>query len=321
MQSFPSPRQASLATGVRLAVYEQGAGLPVVLCHGFPELAFSWRYQLPALAENGFRAIAPDMRGFGASDVPKEVEQYTLTVLCGDLVALLDALELERAIFVGHDWGGFVAWAMPVLYPERCAGIVGVCTPYVPFPDYNRILPLVGGDPHRFYVAWFQRGGEPERHLDPRARRVFEQLLRVTGDPGESIRRRTRADGTIDLNPFLALDSLGGDRPLLVTQAELDVYVRAFERSGFFGGISWYRNIDRNRVEHPGIGVDVLDLPCLQICAEWDVAIPPSMADPMRETCADLELHVIPRAGHWVQQEYPVQVNVLMLDWLARRFS
>ncbi|HEV2171635.1 MAG TPA: alpha/beta hydrolase, partial [Candidatus Binatus sp.] len=119
---------------INLTVHEMGEGPAVVFCHGFPELAYSWRRQLPAVAAAGFRAIAPDQRGYADSSAPPNVTDYGLTELTGDMAGMLDAMKIDRAIFVGHDWGGFVAWAMPLLYPERTAGVVGVCTPYMAIP-------------------------------------------------------------------------------------------------------------------------------------------------------------------------------------------
>ena len=137
MKDFPDPTRIDLSTGIALSVHQAGPddGVPVVLCHGFPELAYSWRHQVRALSEAGFYAIAPDMRGYGASDSPEGIASFDLEHLTSDLAGLLDALEIERAVFAGHDWGGFVAWGMPIAYPERTAGVIGVNTPYVPFPD------------------------------------------------------------------------------------------------------------------------------------------------------------------------------------------
>ena len=160
-EAFPPPRRVTLpertgASGARepaltLSVHESGSGPAVVLCHGFPELAYSWRRQIPALAAAGFRVIAPDQRGYGGSDAPAPVEAYDLEHLTGDLVALLDALGLERAVFAGHDWGGFVAWAMPVLHPDRTAGVIGVNTPYIPFPTTGFLRQLFPDD-EKLYI-------------------------------------------------------------------------------------------------------------------------------------------------------------------------
>jgi len=126
---------------IKLSVHEQGQGPAVVFCHGFPELAYSWRYQLPAVAAAGFRAIAPDQRGYADSSAPQDINAYGIGELTGDLTGLLDNLKIDQAVFVGHDWGGLVAWAMPVLHPERVAGVIGVCTPYMPMPVVDALRP------------------------------------------------------------------------------------------------------------------------------------------------------------------------------------
>ena len=154
MENFPSARRIPLpGRGVTLSVHEAGQGPAVVLCHGFPELAYSWRHQIRALAAAGFRAIAPDQRGYGASDAPEAVDAYGMEHLTGDLAALLDTLGIERAVFVGHDWGGFVSWAMPVLHPQRCLGAIGVNTPYVPFPTTERLRKAFTEDEYRRIIG------------------------------------------------------------------------------------------------------------------------------------------------------------------------
>jgi pimeloyl-ACP methyl ester carboxylesterase len=324
--AFPAMRPVVLAQHdgrppVTLAVHELGEGPAVVLCHGFPELAYSWRHQLPAVAAAGFRAIAPDQRGYGKSSRPEPIADYGIRDLTGDLVGLLDALDIEKAVFVGHDWGGLVTWAMPVLHPERCAGIAGVCTPYVPFPDLEAIRRNFGGEDERFYILWFQEPGRAEGEMDPQARAIFEGLMRRP-QPPEEVARRMLASGKLNMNPFRNLEQLrdAATEPC-VTPDELEVYVRTFERTGFAGGINWYRNMTRNGVEHPEIGRQKLDLPCLMITAAWDVALRPEFAAGMPALCSDLELHNIERAGHWVQQEMPDAVNSLLVDWLRRRFG
>ncbi len=301
---------------------------PVVFCHGFPELAHSWRHQLPAVAAAGFTAVAPDMRGYGDSDAPEPREAYRMDRLCDDLVGLLDDLGTERAVFVGHDWGGFVAWAMPVLHPSRCAGVVGVCTPYLPFPT-TELLRSLFGDDERMYMLWFQEPGVAEAVLDPRARTLFTKLLRGGVDPVTYLPGGTDgASGTDDTggtdvgaNPFLHLDDLDPVGDVIVDDEDLEHYVTTFERTGFRGGLNWYRNIDANAATFPQLGTTPLDLPTLMLTAEWDPALRPELAAGMPALCSDLEVHLVPRAGHWVQQEAPAEVNRRLTDWLRRRFG
>lgn len=324
MSDFPPSKLVSLPERqgqpeISLAVHEQGEGPAVVLCHGFPELAYSWRYQLPAVAAAGFRAIAPDQRGYGGSSRPERIEDYSLTHLAADLAGLLDALEVDRAVFVGHDWGGFVAWAMPLLYPERTAGVAGVCTPYVGIPSTQVLRTAVGGKDDRYYILWFQTPGVAEDFLDRRVRLVFDKLLRRGAEPSRLAGSLT-ADGKGDMNPFKRIEEINPTGEVFASEREVETYVSTFQRTGFRGGINWYRNIDRNAVEHPELGKKKLDLPCLMLTAEWDVALPPKMAAGMPATCSDLEMHMIEKAGHWVQQECSEAVNRHLVEWLRRRF-
>src|SRR5262249_33553218 len=184
-----------------------------------------------------------------------------ISELTGDLVWLLDALEVKRAIFVGHDWGGFIAWAMPVMYPERTAGVIGVCTPYLAFPALAQLRALVGGKDERMYILWFQEPGRAEAVMDPKARLIFDRLMRAPVDPAVAT-SQMMASGELDMNPFRRIDEYQANTPLIVSPEELEVYVRGYEKTGFRGGINWYRNIDRNAREHPEIGVSKLGLPC-----------------------------------------------------------
>jgi len=320
MPQFPQGKLINVSDRIKLNVHEQGSGPAVVFCHGFPELAYSWRHQLPAVAAAGFHAIAPDQRGYAESSAPEEISAYGLAELSGDLRGLLDQLGIERAIFVGHDWGGFVAWAMPVLHPDRVAGVIGVCTPYMPVPVTDVMRNMVGGEDDRHYVLWFQKPGRAEAVMDKQVRLIFDRLMRRPRDPAE-MAKVMQAEGKFDFNPFRRISEFTADTPLIVTPEELDVYVHAFEETGFRGGINWYRNIDRNAREFPQIGQTKLDIPCLMITAQWDVALPPHLAAGMSASCSDLETKSIERAGHWVQQEFPEEVNRIIVDWLRRRFA
>ena len=308
---------------IHLAVHELGDGgqhPPVVFCHGFPSLGYSWRHQLPAVADAGFRAIAPDQRGYGGSSAPAAVEAYGLGRLCGDLADLLDALEIEQAVFVGHDWGGFVAWAMPALHPDRVAGVVGVCTPYTPFPGTD-FLRRMFGDDEKMYMLWFQQPDVPESVMDPRARILFERLMVGGVDPAVLMEQQmARAEG-MDFNPFRRIDEIEPMGEPIVSAEELDHIATVFERTGFRGGINWYRNMDANAAAHPDACTIPLDIPALMVTAEWDPALPPALAANMPDVCSDLEMHMVAKAGHWLPEEYPEELNALITDWLVRRFG
>ncbi len=313
MSDFPKAERVDVGE-LTLDVHEAGEGVPVVLCHGFPELAYSWRHQVAALAGAGFHALAPDQRGYGGSDCPAEVEAYHLGHLTGDLMGLLDARGIEKAVFAGHDWGGFVAWAMPLLHPDRCLGVIGVNTPYVPFPS-TAMLKLAFPDPEKLYILWFQEPGVAEAVLEANTRTLFEKLMRHAEKPEVASIAELG-----DANPFRRIDELETSAPPMLSEEELQVYVDGFTSSGFFGPVSWYRNIDRNMELVPGIGSQVLELPTLMVTAEWDAALPPATADAMPAVCKDHERVDIAECGHWTQQDKPEALNRAMIDWLVRKF-
>lgn len=270
-----------------------------------------------ALVQAGFHVIAPDQRGYGASDAPASIEDYGLEHLTGDLAALLDAFGIERAVFAGHDWGGFVTWAMPAMFPERVAGLIGVNTPYVPFPTTGLLRKAFTED-ERLYILWFQQPGVAEAVLDRNPRLVFEKLMCRAAPPRGDMVQAGRAGG--DANPFRRLDTMKPAGPALLSEVEIDVYTQGYARNGFRGPINWYRNVDRNRARFPDVGTRPLSLPSLMITAEWDAALPPSMAKHMPSLLSDLEIHMIPGCGHWTQLDKPEELNHLLVDWLTRRF-
>lgn len=331
MSQLPAPRKIQLpalelAGGeteppISLSVHEAGDGPAIVLCHGFPELAYSWRHQFEPLRDAGLRVVVPDQRGYGASDVPDGITSYDMEHLTGDMVGLLDALEIDKAIFVGHDWGGFVAWAMPLLHPDRTAGVIGVNTPYMARGQISpsEMLGLVaGGAPEKIYILWFQDPGVAESVLDANPSLVFEKLMRKS-QPLEEVAAQVAESGG-DMNPFRRLAELPETSDPLLTQAELAVYTQSFASTGFRGGISWYRNLDRNWKLHPEIGTEEIRHPALMVTAEWDLALRPEMAADMPSRCSDLETVMIKKCGHWTQQEKPDELNDIMISWLKKRF-
>ncbi len=312
--SFPEAVRVDVGE-LTLSVYEAGSGPAVVLCHGFPELAYSWRHQIDALAKAGFRVIAPNQRGYAGSDAPREIEAYDVVHLGDDLAGLLDALDIEKAVFAGHDWGGFVSWTMPVRYPDRCLGAIGVNTPYLAFPTTD-ILRAAFPDDEKLYILWFQKPEVAESVMDSAVRPIFEKMMRRGSPPTPG-----GMAAMTDANPFRRIAEMEAPGEPMLSADEIEVYVRAFEKSGFFGPVSWYRNIDRNKTLYPGVGSERLELPCLMVTAEWDMALRPELAAGMPAVCADLETHMIEACGHWTQQEKPEELNRLMIDWLRRRFS
>jgi pimeloyl-ACP methyl ester carboxylesterase len=305
------------ANGARLAVWEQGAGFPVVLCHGFPELAYSWRHQMPALAGAGYRAIAPDQRGYGRSIRPGEIAAYDIQHLTGDLVGLLDALGLERAVFAGHDWGGIVVWQLALLRPERVAGVIALNTPFQPRGERDLISTLrhVFGEQH--YMVAFQEPGRAEALFERDFARVLERMY-----------RKPKTGGAINIPPaergrLMTLDALAGDGPAggipFLAPAEMAYYVDAFRRTGFGGGINWYRNLRRNWELTAAVPQRV-EAPALMVSAANDIFLPPSLTEGMQRWVPRLERHVVADCGHWTQQERPDEVNRLMIGWLSRWF-
>jgi pimeloyl-ACP methyl ester carboxylesterase len=269
------------------------------------------------VADAGFFAVAPDQRGYGGSSAPSERTAYDIFHLTGDLVGVLDALDVEQAIFVGHDWGGFVVWQMPLLRPERTVGVVGLNTPYSPrFPmKPTELFRMVGGDNH--YILYFQEPGVADVALAEHVDIVFEKLMRRGFDPATLEGVATDVGG--NFVDTLVNAPLLGDQ--LLSPAELAVYAEEFRRNGFTGPLNWYRNFDRNwelTPEQDGARID--GIPCMMITAAWDPVLAPALAQGMPSVIGDLELHNIEKCGHWTQQEHPDEVNALLLDFLRRRF-
>jgi pimeloyl-ACP methyl ester carboxylesterase len=292
--------QRKVATnGIELNVVDEGEGPLVVLCHGFPELAFSWRHQVPVLAQAGYRVLAPDMRGFGESSAPREIEAYDVSALCDDMCGLLDAVGEQSAIFVGHDWGANVTWQLAVLHPERVRAVVGLSVPFVPrapaapIPIMRRHL---GED---FYIVWFQQPGVADAALASDVRRTLTTSRQWTAEWAHEDGARRKP-------------------PAWMSEEELDVYVDAFERTGFTGGLNWYRNIDRNWELTEPVGDRHVEQPALFLTGELDPVRRFMPAEAMRGWVDDLRAEVVvPGAGHWVQQQDPDAVNSALLDFLA----
>ncbi len=303
---FPKPTLIPV-NGVELEVYEAGqenAGKPIVLCHGWPEHAFSWRYQIPALAAAGYHVIVPNQRGYGNSSVPTEVTDYDIEHLAGDLVALLDHYGYEDATFVGHDWGANIVWSLALLHPNRENKIVNLALPYQertekPWMDF--LEELLGEE---YYMVHFnRRPGVADVLFEENTHQFLRNLFRknVPLAPPE---------------PGMMINLASDETPLgdpLMSDDELDVYVSAFESSGFTGGINYYRNLDRNW--HLLADVDpIIQHSALMIHGERDL-IPPS--ERLSEFVPNVDV-VSLDTGHCIQQEKPEETNQMILEWLER---
>ncbi len=300
--------------GIRMHVAESGSGFPVVMCHGFPELWYSWRHQLPALAAAGYRAIAPDMRGYGDTDAPADASTYRTSSICADIAGMLDALEIEKIVIAGHDWGGYHIWQFALRYPERVAGIIGFNTPYGGPPGDTaptQALHAAFGEGDRgYYMLYFQKPGQAETELE----------ADIRGNLAKMFHRFDRAQ---DLWTFA---TVGGDGSgvmtniepggTFLTEDELDVYAAAFERTGFTGGLNWYRAIDLSHGETRMLSNFTIDVPTLMITAENDMILRPEQAGPMRQWIPNLRVEMVRNCSHWTQQERPDEVNRLMIEFL-----
>lgn len=305
------------AGGISLHIAEAGpAGGPVVLLlHGFPECWYSWRRQMTALAEAGYRAVAPDQRGYGGSDAPGTVDAYTIFDLVGDVIGVLDAVGAERAVVVGHDWGAPVAWHTALLRPDRVRGVVGLSVPLEPRPRRTPTAAIERRFGPHHYMLYFQQLGVADAELgaDPRGflRRLFAAPS-GTGTPTAP----SAEHGFLTALP--ETDAL----PAWLTEEDLDVYTQTFAEHGFTGGLNWYRNLDRNwALTRPWRDARVTP-PARYLAGEADLVVGGRTVDvlveSMSQVVADLRgVALLPGCGHWTQQEQPDEVNAALLEFAA----
>ena len=310
--------------GIKLKTYTAGPddGFPIVLCHGWPEMAYSWRHQIKALAEAGLKVIAPNMRGYDGSPGPDEVEAYDMEHLTADLVGLLDHYGYEKAVFVGHDWGGFITWQMPLRHADRTAGVIGLNTPFIPRLSDDPIKLFTMGYGEKFYIIRMQEPGKIDALLNNNVERFFKMVMRRSDVTPEEFNARPAEERDFDLFRPLELpesEDVNWTGTGFLSDEEMQVFVEAYKRSGSTGGINWYRNFTRNW-ERSADQVDKVDCPCLMIGAARDVVLPPSLMDGMEKYVPNLTKHVVEDSGHWTQQEQPEEVNEVMIDWLNKRF-
>ena len=312
---FPEPNFVE-SNGLRMAVYEEGQGPAVILLHGFPELAFSWRHQLPALAAAGFRAIAPDQRGYGRTTVPPNVSDYRASELIKDMHGLLDALHLESATFVGHDWGALLLWQMAMLAPERIDKLVILNIPHFPRLPIDPIGVMREHFGNHYYIVDFQDSDEADRVFGSDPRHFINRMMRRNQMTREQFEKLPAEYQVISLLRSVKSEHASGDA--LLSDAELNYYATAFMQSGFTGPINWYRNWTHNWEQLEGVDQQI-DIPTLFVGAMDDVVIGLHHIEGMKPLVKDLTVHMLEECGHWTQQEKPAEVNRMILEWLVQR--
>ena len=304
--------------GIRMHVAEAGSGPLVVMCHGFPESWYSWRHQLAGLAEAGYHAVAPDMRGYGQTDAPAEIEAYTLLHLVGDIVGLVDALGEKTAVVAGHDWGAPVAWHSALLRPDVFRAVIALSVPFRPRTPVRPSTVMPQTDDAIFYQLYFQTPGVAEAELQRDVRSTMRRMAYFgSGDAPtrENIGMVPRTGGFLDhtIDP----EKL----PAWITDADIDFYAGEFSRTGFRGGLNWYRNIDHNwELLAPYAGAQV-SVPALYVVGDRDLVYKFRGMDQLIPNLKKLvpELRrtlVLPGCGHWTQQERAAEVNAAMVEFL-----
>lgn len=304
---FPTPTLIS-GNGVELEVFEAGqknGGQPIVLCHGWPEHAFSWRHQVTPLVEAGYHVIIPNQRGYGKSSCPKEVTKYDIEHLTGDLVALLDHYQYKDAIFMGHDWGASVVWSMALLHPERVNKMINLCLPYQvrgerPWIDF---MEEAFGDDY-YFVHFNKQPGVADAVLDENAAQFLRNLYR------KNVPSQGSVEGMEMINLAKATQPLG--EPVM-SNDDLSVYITAFNKTGFTPSINWYRNLNRNW-DLLGDVSPILHQPTLMIYGEKDI-IPP--LPNIKDFVPNIDIKSL-NTGHWIQEERPEELNQMILEWLEK---
>jgi pimeloyl-ACP methyl ester carboxylesterase len=303
--------------GIRMHVAEAGTGPLLLLCHGWPESWYSWRHQLAALAEAGYRAVAPDQRGYGQTDRPEAIDQYTLLHLVGDLVGLLGALGEPAAMIVGHDWGAPVAWTAALLRPDLFRAVAALSVPHLPRPPVRptEVLKLIFGD-RFFYQLYFQQPGVAEAELERDVRATLRRVLYSASAAGA---RRRPAD-LLSARCFLETTVEPETLPSWLSEADLDQYTAAFQHGGFRGPLNWYRNLDRNwEVLAPFAGLPVqppalflggqqdpvLDFPGFRMAVEHMGQLVPNLR----------RVVLLDDCGHWIQQEKPGETSTALIEF------
>jgi len=306
--------------GINMHIAECGEGPLVVLMHGFPELWYSWRHQLPALAAAGYHAVAPDVRGYGGSDRPHEIEAYSMKNMVGDIVGLLDVLGEEKAVIAGHDWGAPMAWNAAALHPDRFRAVISMSVPYLPrgpMPPIQMMKAMFQGK--FFYILYFQEPGVAEAEFEADIRRSMRLFMYAASGNARKSQTFVRAAAEFANKPadsrlFDGAPEAEG-MPWL-TEEDLETYVAAFEKTGFRGPLNRYRCMDIDWEQLPQLQDAKVTQPALFVYGTADGVMTFAPMDPMKNLVPNLKIVALEGAGHWTQQERPAEVNQAILTFL-----
>nr|XP_060610683.1 bifunctional epoxide hydrolase 2 [Anolis sagrei ordinatus] len=302
----------------QLHFVEMGSGPVVCLCHGFPESWLSWRYQIPALVDAGFRVIALEMKGYGDSTAPPDIKEYSQEEICKDLVTFLDKMGISQATFVGHDWAGVTIWSMALFYPERVKAVASLNTPYKPSNPQKDVMKQIEANPVFDYQLYFQKPGVAEAELGKDLSRFLKAMVR------SSKKEDQIKGGSVNL---LKVREQGGllvgvpeDPPpsSLLPEPVLQYFVQQFRKSGLRGPLNWYRNMEANWRWLGSVYDRKIRVPALMVTAGKDIVLRPEMSKGMEEKIPDLTRGHIEDCGHFTQMERPAALNKILIDWLEK---
>eukprot|EP01100_Stratorugosa_tubuloviscum_P013122 TRINITY_DN643_c1_g1_i1.p1 TRINITY_DN643_c1_g1~~TRINITY_DN643_c1_g1_i1.p1 ORF type:complete len:339 (+),score=158.00 TRINITY_DN643_c1_g1_i1:92-1108(+) len=288
----------------------------IVLCHGWPDISYTWRYQIPLLINLGFRVIAPDLLGFGQSSTPIGIHHYTMKKMCGDLAFLLDSLCIEKAVFIGHDWGGALVWRMALWFPQKVTAVCGICTPYRPCnPQFIPIEIVATKLPNFYYQVYFnkQDGQLATQELNQSPLRTLRCLHRSV-QPADQLQGAKWMKSTH--NSLLETHPINPPSSLTLNGQDEEIYVNAFSATGFGPSLQWYRTGLLNWQDEIQLESTTISHNALMITTGKDIVLNPTLSEGMEKFIPHLKRAHIEDAGHWVQHEQSQQLNTILTQWL-----
>jgi pimeloyl-ACP methyl ester carboxylesterase len=304
--------------GIQMHVAEQGSGPLAICCHGWPELGYSWRHQIPALVQAGYRVVVPDMRGFGKTEAPHDIDQYSILHMVGDIVALVYALGEKQAVIIGHDWGAPVAWTCAMVRPDVFPKVIAMSVPHRPRGPAAPIKILKQQGMNNFYWCYFQTPGVAEAEFERDVSVTMRKL--IYGISGDAPVDRENPLMVPEGGGFLDRMVVPAQVPQWTREEDIQVFIDEYKRTGFRGGLNWYRNLDRNwEITAPWEGA-VINQPALFIAGTRDPVIAgkrgAAAIESMKRAVPDVRIVMIDGAGHWIQQERPAEVNAAVAGFL-----